>query len=381
MRLNKIRKFVAPAMLFTALSLGTSVNAYADQGNSLFKEENGEIDLNIDSSVAGIGVALTAMNDAIEDGSVDNSALLDIYKIVDDKVVVLDDYKKIGVADVEGYNYLNVRKKPSLDGEVCGKMTTYAACEVLKKEGDWYKIRSGAVTGYAYAEYIITGEEAERIAVEEAELMAVVTTKSNLNVRKKASTKGKLLTQITKDERYEVLGKKKGFVKISLDGLTDSDGDELDSYGYIASDYCDVRYALKAAVPYEELDESGNSGYTSTRASLCNYACRFIGNPYVWGGTSLTHGADCSGFVMSVFANYGVYLPHSSRAQAYCGTRINSSQMKPGDLVFYGRYGIDHVAIYIGNGQIVHAANTRRGIVINSWNYMTPVRIVNVLGN
>ena len=106
-----------------------------------------------------------------------------------------------------------------------------------------------------------------------------------------------------------------------------------------------------------------------------------MGNPYVWGGTSLTNGADCSGFVMSVFAKYGVYLPHSSSGQSYCGTRVSSSQMRPGDLVFYGSGGINHVAIYIGDGMIVHAANTRCGIVINSWNYMTPVKIVNVLGN
>lgn len=84
---------------------------------------------------------------------------------------------------------------------------------------------------------------------------------------------------------------------------------------------------------------------------------------------------------MSVFKKYGVSLTHSSRAQARAGKRISASQMRPGDLVFYGKKRIDHVAIYIGNGKIVHAANTRRGIVINNWNYMTPVRIVNVLGD
>ena len=180
-----------------------------------------------------------------------------------------------------------------------------------------------------------------------------------------------------------------------LDILDDSTADngwirvkQGDTEAYVAVEFVDMEYDFDyAETKAEELARleaearAKDASNASLGSQVANYGLRFVGNPYVWGGTSLTRGADCSGFVMSVFANYGVYLPHSSRAQAYCGTRINSSQMKPGDLVFYGRYGIDHVAIYIGNGQIVHAANTRRGIVINSWNYMTPVRIVNVLGN
>ena len=102
-------------------------------------------------------------------------------------------------------------------------------------------------------------------------------------------------------------------------------------------------------------------GVSDTRVSLVAYATQFVGNPYVWGGTSLTRGADCSGFVLSVYANYGVYLPHSSRAQAGCGTRISASEAQPGDLFFYGSgKGINHVAIYIGNGQMVHSGNPNK---------------------
>ena len=112
---------------------------------------------------------------------------------------------------------------------------------------------------------------------------------------------------------------------------------------------------------------------------ICEYARQFVGNPYRWGGTSLTKGADCSGFTLSVYANYGVSLPHSSKAQANCGTRIDLSELQPGDLVFYGGKNIHHVAMYIGNGQVVHAQSTNTGIVVSSMHYNTPTRAVRIL--
>ena len=355
---------------------GVAAVAFADSAGS------DKVNLkNTTVSVAGMALDLEEYYEAVAADEVSSEVKQDLQRIVEEKAVVLEDYKNLGIADVSSTNYLNVRKKPDTDAEICGKMTQYTACDILKKDGDWYKIKSGSVTGYVYAGYMITGEKAEEIAVEQAEKMAVVTTDSNLNVRKKASTDSSIITKISTEERYEVKSVKNGWVKISLDGLTDEEGEDLESVGYISADYCEVKYALKAAAAYTPLEEGGTSTYTSTRASLCNYACQFVGNPYVWGGASLTNGADCSGFVLSVFARYGVSLPHSSSSQSYCGTVISSSQMQPGDLVFYGSGGINHVAIYIGNGMIVHAANTRRGIVLNSWNYMTPVKIVNVLGN
>lgn len=346
---------------------------------------NGElVSLNHATEVAGIGVGLHNYYESVANETVSEKKSLKIAEIVDERAEVLDNYKKIGIADVNGTNYLNVRKKPSTDAKLAGKMTNNNVCEILKKskDGEWYKVRSGSVTGYVYAEYIITGTDAKKLAIENAEKLAVVTDAENLNVRKKPSTDAKILTKISEDERYEVVKVKNGWVKINLG--EDEDGKNI--YGYISSDYCDIKYDLYAAAKYippeEASAESGSStSSTSVRSGIANYGCQFIGNPYVWGGTSLTHGADCSGFVMSVFAKYGIYLPHSSAAQAYCGTSISSSQLQAGDLVFYGSGGINHVAIYIGGGMIVHAANPRRGIVINSMNYMTPVKYVNVLGS
>ena len=113
------------------------------------------------------------------------------------------------------------------------------------------------------------------------------------------------------------------------------------------------------------------------------YGCQFIGNPYVWGGASLTKGADCSGFVLSIYKKYGIKLSHSSRAQANEGKKISYSEILPGDLVFYAnsKGTINHVAIYIGGGQVISASSPKAGIKIAKYNYRTPVKYVRVLND
>ncbi|MDO5346685.1 MAG: C40 family peptidase, partial [Lachnospiraceae bacterium] len=120
---------------------------------------------------------------------------------------------------------------------------------------------------------------------------------------------------------------------------------------------------------YEETEASSGLGQ-----QIADYAVQFVGNPYAWGGTSLTNGADCSGFVQSVFANFGIGLARTAESQAYGGSSVSLDQLQPGDLLFYNSTGsIDHVAIYIGGSQIVHAANSSSGIIISSAYYSTPV--------
>ncbi len=117
---------------------------------------------------------------------------------------------------------------------------------------------------------------------------------------------------------------------------------------------------------------------------MVNYALQFVGNRYVWGGNDPHTGADCSGFVKYVYSHVaGVTLNRVSRDQARQGKRIQSSQMRPGDLIFYtnSKGVVNHVAMYIGNGQIVHAASRKSGIKISTWNYRNPYRIVNMLGD
>ena len=268
-------------------------------------------------------------------------------------------YTNLGIAQVD--SSLNVREQPDTNSDIVGKMQNDAGCEILEDNGEWLKIESGQVTGYVKAEYIITGEAAVAKAQEVMKTIATVTTQT-LNVRAEMNTDCTKLALMPEGEELEVLNQYDGWVEVDLDG----------DVGYASTDYVEISQQLPKAQTMTELKYG--QGVSDTRVSLVAYATQFVGNPYVWGGTSLTRGADCSGFVLSVYANYGVYLPHSSRAQAGCGTRISASEAQPGDLFFYGSgKGINHVAIYIGNGQIVHASSPSTGIKISNAYYRSPV--------
>ena len=289
---------------------------------------------------------------------------------LDMKSMVVNMYDDLGISNTT--SYLNIREEPSEDGKIIGKLTSKAACDIVEKLDGWYKIKSGPVRGYVKAEYITTGEAAKELALQEAQLMAIVTT-DVLNVRTEPSEDSTVWTQVSNAERYHVVSQLDGWVEIEL---------EDDLTAFASSQYLDVRYALNEAIKFSPLEEAAANS-SRIRNSLVNYALQFVGNPYVWGGTSLTNGCDCSGFTMQIMKEYGVSLPHYSGSQAQMGTKVTSDNMRPGDLIFYANSSgtINHVAIYIGNGQIVHAASRRSGIKISSWNYRTPKAIRNVLGD
>lgn len=301
---------------------------------------------------------------------------------MDLKAMAINQYDNLVISKVN--NYLNVRAEPKSDGKIIGKMTSKAAGEILESLDGWYKIKSGPITGYITADpqYTATGQEAKDIAMQTATLKAVINT-DVLNVRTEPNTDAKIWTQIVKDERYPVLAQLDGWVQIELDSVDEEDGSEGDK-AYISTrdNNVEVRYALNEAIKFSPAEEAANAA-ASRRSKVVNYAIQFVGNPYVWGGTSLTKGADCSGFTMQVMRQFGVSLPHYSGAQAKMGKPVKSSEMRPGDLIFYANSGgtVNHVAMYIGNGQIVHAASKKSGIKISTWNYRTPVAIRNVLGD
>ena len=277
-------------------------------------------------------------------------------------------YTNLGIAVVDSGN-LNVRQAPGTDAELVGKMPNHAACEVLGVDGEWTQIQSGEVTGYVKSEYLVTGEEAAALAEEVKETVAKVTT-TTLYVREEPNTDCSIVTSMPIGEELEVIEQLEGWIKVAIDS------DE----GYVSADYVEVNTELPTAMTMTEVRYG--QGVSDVRVDLVSYACQFVGNPYVWGGTSLTKGADCSGFVLSVFANYGVSLPHSSVAQSNSGTKISSSEAQPGDLFFYGNGSrINHVAIYIGNGQVVHASSPRTGIKISGAYYRNPVKVVRILQN
>lgn len=294
---------------------------------------------------------------------------------LDMKAMVLNFYDRPGVSNVS--NYLNIRAGAGENEKIIGKLPSYAGCEILEDANGWYKISSGGITGYVKSDYILTGDEAKQAAMNHAELMAIVHA-DRLNARTEPSTDAKIWTQISENERYHVAEQLDSWVKIEFDESGEGDGDDEISAAYVSSEFVEVRYALSEAIKFSPTEESA-----SLRSRIVNYAMKFLGNPYVWGGTSLTKGADCSGFTMSVMKNFGISLPHYSGSQAKSGKRIKSSEMRPGDLVFYGnsRGKINHVAMYIGNGQVINAASRRSGIKISTWNYRTPICIVDVIGN
>lgn len=274
-------------------------------------------------------------------------------------------YTNLGIADVD--NNLNIRSVPEDDGKLVGKLPKDAACEVLDSDGSWVHISSGKVEGYVSCDYLITGIQAKQKAEELATTIATVTTET-LKVRAEANTDSEVITMVPLGEELEVVRSEGDWVKVYLD----------DEEVYVSAEYVEVNAKLNTAITMTEL--LYGQGVSDVRVDLCQYAKEFLGNPYVWGGTSLTKGADCSGYVLSIFKKYGVSLPHFSRAQANCGTTIKLSEAQPGDLVFYGNgKTINHVAIYIGSGQVIHASSPKTGIRISNVGYRTPIKVVKIL--
>ena len=271
-------------------------------------------------------------------------------------------YQNLGIAHVD--NHLNIRQEPNENGKLVGKLTKNAACEILAVDNGWAHIKSGKVEGYCKTEYLYTGEDAIKRGKEVASMIAVVNTET-LKVREQPNTDSVVITLIPKEEELEVVDvMDNGWVKFLLD----------DEEAYVSGEYVDVEERLEKAVTLTEL--LYGQGVSDAKVSLVQYAKQFIGNPYVWGGTSLTSGADCSGFTLSVFKKYGISLPHHAASQAQMGTKVSLADVQPGDLVFYAKNGrINHVAIYIGGGQVVHASSPKTGIKISSINYRTPASV------
>ncbi|MBQ5951393.1 MAG: C40 family peptidase [Lachnospiraceae bacterium] len=357
---------------FSAAELGAALaqeSYYASFGSVAVEEK---------ASRSGITGTLSRFFRAYTSGAVEEEVTRALDTLTSDearqeleaKTAVVDSYENLGIARPTGY--LNVRQKADSSAKIIGKMLRNAACEIVGESGNWYQIESGSVKGYVSKDFIVTGEEAREIALEHVEHRVIVTSNGNLNVRQEPSTDAKIVDKVAENERYDVEESLEGWIKIHV-GVNE---DGKDVYGYISSEFADVRYCLAEAVEFTPV-----SAKTKLRTDLVNFAMRYLGNRYVFGGTSLTGGIDCSGFVMRIYEHFGYSLPRTSAEQAKIGRRISSSQMQPGDLIFYtyGRGRICHVAMYIGGGKIIHAANSKKGIIISRWNASTPARIISVI--
>lgn len=329
---------------------------------------------------------------------------------VDEKVArELIPYEGICIAQVN--DYVNVRSLPSEEGEVLGKLYNESAGTVEGEEDGWYKITSGSVTGYVKSEYVVIGEEAEALAEEVGSRIATVTTET-LRVRSDASTEASILGLIGEGEELTVTDEQDGWVQVSIE-----EGD-----GWVSAEFVDLRTDFVEAESKEEEEARlakeaaareegkrkaaaaaqkeqaqavlGNNAGSGSGNAVVAYASQFVGNPYVYGGTSLTNGADCSGFVQTVFSKFGIKLLRVADDQMHGPTTsyinnsgykkavvVDMSSIQPGDLLFYGSGNYaSHVAIYMGNGQIVHASNSqpypKGGIKVSNYNYQTPIKAV-----
>ena len=356
------------------------------EGNAKLNEQTGSLMY----SEAGMSEALEGYGSYIahadaESGNASVEALDVALKFVPENSII-EGYTNLGVSNVT--TYLNVREGVGTDKEIIGKMPGGSACEVISEEDGWYKIQSGEVSGYVDKQYILTGYDANVKAMETMRNVLKVNC-DILNVRQEPSTECSIATRVETGEILEIMEPEtNGWYKININNLQ----------GYVNAEYVDNIYTLPVAEKIVKLvatpaggGSSSGSGQTydssnlnqsvsQTAVDLINYAYNFLGNPYVYGGNSLTNGIDCSGFVQQIFAKYGYSLPRTSLAYPSAGTNIDYRNAKPGDILVY-KYGdgSGHVAIYIGNGQIIHASTPRTGICIGNAYFTTPYCAVRVL--
>lgn len=280
---------------------------------------------------------------------------------------------------------VNVRKEPDENSERVGSLPVHGIALVIEKGDTWTKIESGITLGYVRNDYLLFGDDAGSYAEQTCPKVAKVNT-TTLYVRAGQDESTDCLTMIPEGESYEVVPKDD-----DVDGWTYIRVDS-DIEGYVSSDYVDISYGFSHAISVAEEEEIRKqeeaaaaarlAEMTSTkRQEVVNYALQFVGNPYVYGGTSLTNGTDCSGFTMSVYAHFGYGLPRTAAAQMQGLTNVDIASIQPGDLLFYrGSDGsIGHVTMYIGGGQVVHASSSTTGIIVSGVGYRTPCAAARVI--
>ena len=293
-------------------------------------------------------------------------------------------------------DFVNVREQPDVYSEAVGKMHANAVGNLLETVagGEWALVESGNVKGYVKSEFLVFGAEADAMLDSVATTIATVTA-DELNVRASSSTDSEIYARVSNGEKLTVVEELDEWVRVAING---EEGYLFKDYVSLVNDYVRAesreeeaaRIARASELEQERIQtlaqeakqesstpsedrtyqsaENYVTSYSDKGSAVIAFALQFVGNPYVWGGTSLTHGCDCSGFTMSVYENFGVKISHASDAQAYVGYPVDGLEnAMPGDIISYP----GHVALYMGDGQIVHASHPGVGIIVSSA-YYTP---------
>lgn len=340
------------------------------------------------------GSALTV--NAQEDTDLSNAGIESVLKelyleetdhFVDAYLTATDkgEYSDMVFADVEDFAY--IRKAPSESSDWVGKIYSGGAATVICTIGNWVEIESGDVKGYILIEDLLVGEAARDHLLNTATQTATVTAYA-LNVRDGQGTDANILTCIAKDEQYEITGE-------AVSGWYPVKVGEIDGWvsgNYITVDtnfsYAESREAEEArlaaeeerrqieAARQEQIEAAAARAHVTPEQvasgqAIIDFACQFIGNPYVWGGTSLTNGADCSGFIQSVYKNFGISLPRTSKEMRSAGYEVSYEEAMPGDIICYE----GHVGLYMGDGTIVNAIDQAHGIGISNATYTNIITI------
>ncbi|MBR5800226.1 MAG: C40 family peptidase [Lachnospiraceae bacterium] len=384
--------FLTAAIVFS----GMNMTAFAKEGSGL---PSAGIDFFLSNDGTSVKNLQNETGNAAGEKVIEETVIATTTKTIPEKERELavkkeeEGFKSLVIADVN--DYVNVRSLPDEGSEILGKLYDNSVGEFISEKDGWYEITSGSVTGFVKAEYCVTGDAAVAMAKEVGKRIATVNT-TTLYVRQESNTDSAVIGMVPMGDQLLVMEEVNGFAKVNIE-----EGD-----GYISLDYVtlstefvkaeskaeeEARLAKEAA-ERRAAQEAANKAAAKKQAtgaqtevppvvsgsgselgkSVADFACQFVGNPYVWGGTSLTNGADCSGFVMSVYANFGVSLPHSSAADRNVGYAVGGIEnAQPGDIICYS----GHVAIYIGNGQIVHASTSKTGIIISNATYRSILSI------
>lgn len=386
-------KIAACALAAAIAFSGTGITANAASSSAVLP--SGGVDLTIakgnklENVVSNIDYSKIRIESIVESVSIEDTKVATAATVKEPTEE--DTFRNLVIAQVN--DYVNIRSLPSEEGEILGKLYNKSVGTFLGEENGWFQITSGSVTGYVKGEYCVTGEAAVTLAKQVGTRIATVTTKT-LFVRTEPSLDASVLGMVPIEDELVVMEETEGWVKVDIE----------EGIGWVSTDYVTLhsefvqaeskeeeakrlakeeeerRKAREAAAAKAAKNQANNASSNGSApavnvavgsgsemgVAVAEYALQFKGNPYVYGGSSLTNGTDCSGFVMSVYANFGVSLPHSSSADRNQGAAVDGlANAQPGDIICYS----GHVGIYIGNGQIVHASTKKTGIIVSNADY------------